>query len=149
MRKLRVSARDLLFALRNRVPGTVHYLDTETGEVIPVFAFNRDKVLAQVRADRPRYLRLAPETSRQGYEIVKRFINLVGRKEVRRELEAAAAGEQAFRRFRERLEQWPEEKLRWQKYRAEMTADSVRRRLTESGITLVLDFGPGQDPPPD
>lgn len=149
MRKLRVPARDLLFALRNRVPGTVHFLDTETGEVIPVFSFNRDKVMEQVRAHRKRYLRLAPETSRQGYEIMRRFISLVGSAEIRRELERAAAGEHAFRRFRERLEQWPDEKLRWQKYRAEMTADSVRRRLAESGITLVLDFGPGHDPQPD
>jgi hypothetical protein len=149
VRKLRVSARDLLFALRNRAPGTVHYLDTETGEVIPIFGFNRDKVLEQVRANRDRYLRLAPESSRQGYEIMRRFINLVGRAEVRHELEQATVGEHAFSRFREALEQWPEEKLRWQRFRAEMTAEPVKRRLAEAGVELELECDSDKPARPD
>lgn len=139
-----MSARDLLFALRNRMPRTVHYLDTETGEVIPVFGFNRDKLLSRVRTDRARYLRLAPESSRRGYEIMLRFISLVGDREIRLALEEAAAGTHAFRRFRELLEQWPEEKLRWQRFRAEMTAEPLKQKLAEAGIELELSFDSDQ-----
>jgi hypothetical protein len=144
VRKLKVSARDLLFALRNRMPRTVHYLDTETGEVIPVFGFNRDKLLAQVRADRARYLRLAPESSRRGYEIMRRFISLVGDREARLALEQAAAGKHAFRRFREELDRWPGEKSRWQRFRAEMTAEPLKAKLAAAGIELELSFDSDQ-----
>ena len=58
MRVIRVSTRDLLFAMENRVPGTTHYLNTETGEVVPVFGYNREQILAEIRQFPKRYVRL-------------------------------------------------------------------------------------------
>ena len=138
MRKLRVAARDLMFALRNRVPGTSHYLDTETGEVVPVFSFNRDKVLAEVKSEPDRFFRLAPESSRRGWEIMQAYIATVSRDGLRAELEEAVKGEHAFRRFREVLKVYPSEQTRWHRFRTDSTARPVRERLEKWGVELEL-----------
>ena len=83
VRVLRVSTRDLLFAMENRVPGTTHYLNTETGEVVPVFGFNRDQILAEIRQFPKRYMRLAPQAGRSGYNAMVEFARTVSRPELR------------------------------------------------------------------
>jgi hypothetical protein len=138
--KITISARDMVFALRNRMPGTTHYLDTTTGQIIPAFAYNRTRLLASVRAERDRYMRLAPESSRRGYEIMRDFIGTISREERRRRFEDAVAGENAFRNFREVLDELPAEKKRWERYRAEMMGARIREKLREMGIEMELDY---------
>ena len=101
MRTLKASSRDLLFALENRVPGTTHYLDTETGEVIPVFSYNREKILADVQLHPNRFVRLAPQSGRDGYHVMEEFTRTVSRaRKLRARLEAALKDEHVFREFR-------------------------------------------------
>ncbi|MFO7638182.1 MAG: UPF0158 family protein [bacterium] len=140
MRKLRVLARDLVFALQGRAQGTVHYLDLETGAVIPVFGFNRDRVLATVRATPSRYTRLAPRTGRRDYEVMARFVETVDDDDLRGRLRAAIAGENVFSGFRSEVDRAPAERARWERYRAEKVADGLRARLAEAGIALELVF---------
>lgn len=138
MRTIRVSTHDLLFALTSRMPDTSHYLDTETGEVIPVFGFNRDRILAMVKAEPARYLRIAPQSGGQGFEMMKRFCRSVTRSELRRRLEAALGEENAFRKFRQTVKEVPSEHRRWQKFRVETMAQGLRARLREKAIELEL-----------
>ncbi len=138
MRTVKVLARDLLFALDNRMPDTNHYLDTETGEVIPVFSFNRDRILAQLKVESDRYVRLAPQSGRRGYEIMEQFTKTVNRAELRSRLEAALGQESAFRNFRAVLKQEPFELKRWHGFRAEMIVQTIRDRLKEKDIRLEL-----------
>jgi hypothetical protein len=140
VRKIRVSARDLVFALRGLAPGTVHYLDLTTGEVIPVFAFNRERLLAAVRAEPERYLRLAPRTGRRDYEVMSRFVETVDDDRLRGRLRDAIIGDNVFARFRSELDGHPAEQARWERYRAVQTAAALGTRLRESGIELELVF---------
>jgi hypothetical protein len=138
VRVLRVSTRDLLFALENRVPGTTHYLNTETGEVTPVFGFNRDKILADVRKYPKLWLRLAPQSGHAGYNAMVEFCRSVSRTELRAQLEAALNGPGAYRRFRTLLKAEPREHARWQQFRGEKVAGHLRGRLEADGITIEL-----------
>ncbi|MFO7675743.1 MAG: UPF0158 family protein [bacterium] len=140
MRKLRVYARDLAFALRGRAPGTVHYLDLETGDVIPVFAFNRERVLATVRAEPGRYLRLAPRAGRHDYAVMSRFVETVDDDALRGRLRSVIDGAGAFARFRAELEPHRNELTRWEHYRAEQAAADLARRLLAQDIELALEF---------
>ena len=138
MRVIRVSTRDLLFAMENRVPGTTHYLNTETGEVIPVFGFNRDTILAEVKQFPKRYLRLPPQSGRSGYNAMVEFAKTVSRPELRAELEAALDGTGVYRRFRAALKNEPREYARWQQFRGEKVAWRLRQRLEADGIAIEL-----------
>jgi len=138
VRVLRVSTRDLLFAMENRAPGTAHYLNTETGEVVPVFAFSRDQILAEVRQFPKRYLRLPPLSGRSGYNTMVEFTCTVSRPELRAQLEASLDGPGVYRRFRAALQAEPREYTRWQQFRGEKVAGGLRKRLEAAGIGIEL-----------
>ncbi|MEO0077987.1 MAG: UPF0158 family protein [candidate division WOR-3 bacterium] len=138
MRELKVLKKDLLFALDNRAEGIPHYLDTETGEVVPVFSYNRDRLLSEFRAVPGRYVRLAPLSGRQGYAVMEEFTRTVANVPLRSRLTAALQSENVFRSFRAALVDYPEELERWRHFRAESVTQGIRDRLKELGIELVL-----------
>ncbi|MEO0009017.1 MAG: UPF0158 family protein [candidate division WOR-3 bacterium] len=138
MRKLRVSERDLLFALTNQMQETAHYLNLETGEVIPVFSFNRDEILKLIRQHPDRYLRLAPQSSRESQEMLKGFIRTISRQSLKTQLLSALQEKRVFARFREVLARFPNELKRWHSYRIMILTEPLRRKLREKGVELVL-----------
>ena len=124
--------------MENRVPGTTHYLNTETGEVVPVFGFNRDQILAEVREFPKRYMRLPPQSGRSGYNAMVEFCRTVSRPELRAQLEAALDGPGVYRRFRAAIKVEPREFNRWQQFRGENVAGHLRKRLEADGIAIEL-----------
>lgn len=138
MRKLTVLERDILFALTSQMQDIAHYLDIETGDVIPVFSYNRDAVLSQIKADPHRFVRLMPQTSRQGREMMKRFIETVRRPDLRARLTAAIKREKAFIRFRQVLLNFPDEFKRWQQFRVMFVTEPLKIKLREQEIELIL-----------
>jgi hypothetical protein len=141
VRTLRVPAKDLLFALDNRVPGTPHYIDTASGEVIPVFGFNRDKLLTEIRSQPGRFFRIAPPSGRQGFLAMEQFIATVKDAAFRTRLEAALKETNVFRAFREALAENEAEDDRWQRFRLDALTESLRGRLRDAGFELVMDSG--------
>ncbi len=138
MRQLKVLERDLLFALTNQVEETAHYLDLETGEVIPVFSFNRNEILALIKQNPCRYVRLAPQTSREGREMVQRFIATVSRADLRARLTQATKKGRVFSQVRAVLEEFPEELRRWRQFRLMVLTEPLKKKLQERGVELVL-----------
>jgi hypothetical protein len=143
VRTIKVSERDLMFALTNRMPGTTHYLDADTGEVVPVFGFNRDKILSEVRREPGRYLRLAPQTGAEGIHIMADFIRTVSQHALRRQLEAAISGEHPFAKFRHLLKESQPEYRRWLQFRRMVSVQSLREKLLSRGVDL--NFVPDQE----
>lgn len=138
MRQLKVAERDLLFALTNQVQEIAHYLDLETGEVIPVFSFNRAEILARIKECPNRYLRLVPQSARQGREMMLRFIETVSRADLRGRLTRAIAEGRVFGQFRSVLMSFPQELRRWRQFRTMYLTSPLREKLKERGIVLVL-----------
>ncbi len=138
MRSIKVPARDIVFAMSNRMPNTNHYLDTETGDVVPVFGFNRDAILAMLKQQPDRYVRLAPQSGRRGFEVMQQFTATVSRKGFRQKLKQTLDGKHSFRRFREVLHEEPDEYRRWKLFRLENMARPLREKLKEKGIKLEL-----------
>jgi hypothetical protein len=150
VRKLKVLERDLLFALTNQVQETAHYLDLETGDVIPVFSFNRDKILARAKEQPERYLRLVPQSARQGREMMERFIQTVSQEDLKARLTRAIAGSRAFSQFRAVLANFPREQRRWRQFRMMYLTTGLREKLRAREIELVLVSDESeQEPEPD
>ncbi|MGQ9708778.1 MAG: UPF0158 family protein [bacterium] len=138
MRKLTVLERDLLFALTNQMQDIAHYLDLETGEVIPVFSFNRSEILSRVKENTGRFIRLMPQTSGQGVEMMQRFIETVRRRDLRARLIGAIKEGKVFSKFRSVLLNFPEEFRRWQRFRVMFITANLRERLRQKGVELEL-----------
>ncbi len=138
MRTIRVSAWDLFFVLDSHLPGTNHYLDAETGDVIPVLAWNRNRVVEQAKAEHERYIRLAPLSGRRGYQAMQEFIETVSRSELRTRLEAALKDEHPFSSFRTALNDDRAEFSRWKEFRTEAITKPLRERLKQQDIVLEL-----------
>lgn len=130
--------RDLLFALTNQMPKTAHYLDLETGDVIPVFSFNQDEILAQVREQPERFIRLVPQTKSDGLKMMQQFIKTVSRQDLKTKLTEALNEERKFGHFRAVLRAEPEEFKRWQQFRVMVLTEPLKKRLEEREVELVL-----------
>ncbi len=138
MRKLPVLERDLLFALTNQMQDNTHYLDLETGDVIPVFNFNRDEILARIKKNPERFIRLVPQPRRQGRVMMERFMETVRNPELKARLFSVLDERRCFSRFRTILQDFPQEFKRWQNFRMMFITANLREKLRQRGIELEL-----------
>lgn len=120
------------------MPKTAHYLDLETGDVIPVFSFNREEILVQVREKPERFIRLVSQTKSEGLRMMQRFIATVSRQDLKTKLAEALNEGRKFGRFRAVLSAAPEEFKRWQQFRVMVLTEPLKKRLQERGWELVL-----------
>lgn len=138
MKKLLVDQKDLFFAFENRMPETNHYLNLVTGEIMPVFSFNRVKVLAQMKQEPDKYLRIRPLTTKMSFEIMKDYITTVPVPKIRKELAEALQKKGAFRNFRAVIDKYPEEKQHWNEFKRNKIMEYITNWLTGYGIELEL-----------
>jgi len=92
------------------------YLDTETGEVLPVSDDADDDLLTVPReelVESDRFTFIEPLESRLGWEEMRDFTGRVEDRRLRELLEVALAGKGAFGRFKAILADFPQERARW------------------------------------
>lgn len=113
--ELPIDLSDLAAALEDH-SGVAWYLDTETGEVLPVPEDADDDLLPVPRqelVESDRFALIEPIESRIGWEEMRDFAAHVEDRRLRERLEAALAGKGAFGRFKAVLSAFPAERARW------------------------------------
>ena len=106
---------DLATALEDH-SGLAWYLDTETGEVLPVSEDADDELLPVPReelVESDRFAFIEPLESRLGWEEMRDFTGRIEDRRLRQLLEVALAGKGAFGRFKAVLADFPEQRVRW------------------------------------
>lgn len=136
MKKLVIDQKDLYFAFENRMPETNHYLNLETGEILPVFSFNRGKILTEMDKNPDKYVKIMPLGSRGGVQIMKDYIETVPKPLIRQELKEALSKKGAFRGFRAVIDKYPTEKEHWVEFKRNATLKQIKDWLAEFGIEL-------------
>lgn len=81
-----------------------------------------------------RFLRIPPRESRDGYRDMEAFIETVADERLQRRLNGAITGRGAFRRFREVLDDHPNEQERWYAFRNERLRERALRWLRDEAI---------------
>jgi hypothetical protein len=141
-------------AFENNAPEVHSYLHLTTGEVLRVVDGVADPHMhARISAD-PNYLRIDPVSSREQYRWMERFIPMVDDTELRGKLAHAIDGKGAFRRFKDVLMTYAEDRERWFAFRSERLRTFMEAWLTAHAIKAVprpgWDGGPPSDEiPPD
>lgn len=134
------------------------YLDTETGEVISMpdnvmravedgdeeveSLSDWEQELAETAGsvfedEKDRFLEIPRRESREGYELMAAFAETVESKRLREKLAIALDGKGAFRRFRNVLNEHPDELERWYAFKDDSLREEAIQWLLGHGIEPV------------
>jgi len=133
---LKIDLSDLMEAFESGSGEAEWYLDRDSGEVIMVVEGmpidERD-----IDLEEERYLSVPTISSRGSYAIMEEFIATVKDDGVRTDLEDAIKGKGAFRRFKDVLNHYPEDRKRWFAFKEAAVMQEIMAWLAEEDITLM------------
>lgn len=124
-------------AFENNAPEVHSYLHMTTGEVMRVVDGVADPQMHVRIASDANYLRIEPVSSREQYRWMERFIPTVESVELKASLTQAIDGKGAFRRFKDVLMTYAEERERWFAFRSERLRTFMEAWLTAHAIKPV------------
>jgi hypothetical protein len=85
------------------------------------------------------YIDVPKADSRAGYRAMADFIDTVADRRFQAKLEAAIQGRGAFRRFKDALLHYPDERERWFTFNSARVRERVLAWLAEEGIAVILE----------
>lgn len=142
MRKLKINWNELMDAFDNCRIGYQYYLDIVTGEILYISDEWMDtdeieRLYEQIKSDRKRYLDIPTHSSSEGYQEMQAFAETVKDENLKEKLWIALDGRGAFRRFKDVLLGYPEERQRWFKFKEERLKSEINEWLEENEIELA------------
>jgi len=135
MRKLRVDFEEVVMAMEDQ--GTMEwYLDVQSGEVIPVpeegtLGEEDSELSDMIDANPSRFVEIPTLPSQEGYDDMAAFAATVKNAELERLLGAAMNGRGAFRRFKDALTGFPQERERWFRFKADRMEERILKWFHE------------------
>jgi hypothetical protein len=140
-KQLNIDLDELCEAMEDSSYEHEYYLDLETGEILFVSEYMDDeeteKLRDQIEADYNRYERIPTAESHEGYEDMADFIATVDNERLAELLEVAINGKGAFRRFKDVLLNYPEERERWFQFKGERMEERALEWLDDIDVTLA------------
>lgn len=133
--KVQVDWTSLEAAFENHAPDARSYLDKTTGEVFTVAGSEEGDGLAmRVQAAPDNFARVEPIPSREQYRMMERFIATVQHGELKERLQDSIVGKGAFRRFKDVVTQYADERKRWFTYRDVLAHQYILDWLKQNGV---------------
>ncbi len=138
---------DLTAAFENNAPDIHSYLNLHTGHVLRIVdgTPGSDDALTRAATD-PEWLVVDPVSSRDQYRWMERFIATVDEAELRDRLTAAIDGKGAFRRFKDVLLSFPDERERWFQFRTDLLKVEIDAWLKSHDLEAVAPPEPKPEP---
>jgi hypothetical protein len=137
---LNISLDELCEAMEDSSYENEHFLDLETGEILFVSEYMDDedseKLKERIEENFERYERIPKAESHEGYQDMVDFIATVDNEHLVELLEVAINGKGAFRRFKDVLLNYPEERERWFQFKDERMEERALEWLEDIGVTL-------------
>jgi len=139
-KSLNINLDELCEAMEDSSYENEYFLDLETGEILFLSEYMDDeeteKLKGQIEEDFDRYERIPKAESREGYQDMVDFIATVKDEHLTELLEVAINGKGAFRRFKDVLLNYPEERERWFQFKDERMEERVLEWLEDIHVTL-------------
>lgn len=138
---LKIDLDELCFAMEDSSYEDNYYLDRKTGEILLISEYMDDEEIEKLRdkidENPDRYERVPKAEPYEGYQDMEDFIATVEDKHLAELLEVAIDGKGAFRRFKDVLVRYPEERERWFRFKDERMEEKASEWLNDIGIRLV------------
>ena len=140
---LKIDLDELCSAMEDSSYEHEYYLDLETGEILFLSEYmddeETDKLREQIEQESDRYERIPVAESHEGYQDMEDFIATVKDEHLTDLLEVAINGRGAFRRFKDVLLRYPEERERWFQFKNERMQQRALEWLDDIGVTLDVE----------
>ena len=142
MRKVKVDLDELMDAFDDCRIGYQYYLDLETGELLHILdewmtTDEIERISERLNSEPERYLAIPTEGSHKGYQDMVAFTEGVENMDLKEKLLIALDGRGAFRRFKNVLSEYPEERQKWFKFKENRLKQRVIEWLEENEIELI------------
>ena len=143
MKKVKISLSDLINVFDSASQEERQYLDTETGEIIRIFdealgGIDDTKLEKKIETGlNVRYFAIPEQDSHEDYKDMSDFTRTIEDKNFQEKLEIALDGSGAFRRFKNVLSNYPQERDRWFAFKNERIKERVLEWLHVSELELV------------
>jgi hypothetical protein len=126
-------------AFENHAPDVRSYLDRRSGEIVTVLgAGDDDDPLVQRIAQQPEsFVIIEPVPSREQYRMMERFIETVTHPTLKERLADSIVGKGAFRRFKDIIGRFPEERKRWFAFRDVLLHRHILDWLKQCRVEIV------------
>jgi len=138
---LKINLDELCEAMENSSYENEYYLDLETGEILFLSEYMDDEETEKLRErlddDPDRYEPIPKAESHVGYEDMRDFIATVENEHLAELLEVAINGKGAFRRFKDVLLSYPEERERWFQFKDDRIQERALEWLDDNDVTLL------------
>lgn len=117
-----------------------YHLNLETGEILFISDYMDEEEVERLRSEIDEnsdcYKPIPRAESREGYEDMADFIVTVGDEHLQELLEVAINGEGAFRRFKDVLACYPDERERWLRFKDDKVRERALEWLESIGVSL-------------
>jgi hypothetical protein len=137
---LNINLDELCEAMEGSSYENEYFLDLETGEILFISDYMDDEetneLKDRIEEDFEHYERIPKAESHEGYQDMVDFITTVDNEHLAELLEVAINGKGAFRRFKDVLLNYPEERERWFKFKDERMEERALEWLDDIDVTL-------------
>lgn len=125
-------------AFENHAPDVQSVLDRESGEILVVSkdVNEDDPDVLRVQARPERFLPIEPVPSREQYRMMEHFIETVPEGPLQDQLKDCIVGKGAFRRFKDAVGRYPEERKRWFAFRDVLLHQHILEWLKRHKVEL-------------
>ena len=140
-KSLKIDLDELCSAMEDSSYEHEYYLDLTTGEILFLSEYMDDeetrKLRERIEEEPDRYEQIPRAESHEGYKDMEDFIATIKDKHLAELLEVAINGRGAFRRFKDVLLRYPEERERWFQFKDERIEERARGWLDDISVTLA------------
>lgn len=137
-KRLKIDIEDLTMAMEESSYEHEYFLDLRTGEMLLISDYMDSEETAQVRKkiddDPDRFEEIPKADSREGYQDMEDFIETIQDEHIAEVLSTAIEGRGAFRRFKDTLLRYPDERERWFKFKDDLMKQRAMEWLDEIGV---------------
>jgi hypothetical protein len=140
-KKLKIDLDELCSAMSDSSYEHEYYLDLETGEIIFLSEYTDDEEIGELKdkidEESDRYEQIPKLEPHEGYEEMQDFITTVKDERLILLLKVAINGKGAFRRFKDVLLDYPEERERWFQFKGAKEQERVLEWLDDIEVSLI------------
>ena len=123
-------------AFESHAPDATSWLHRDTGELV-THSFDADPAVRDRVGTNPLWVVVQPVPSREQYRMMERFIETVTHAPLKERLQDSIVGKGAFRRFKDVISRFPDERKRWFAFRDVLLHRHILEWLKETKLEVL------------
>lgn len=143
-KEINIDIDELIYTFQDH-SGAENFLDTKTGEIIHISELmdeeEKEKISMQIESELKRYLFIPSEDSSESYNDMLDFAVTLNNEDLKEKLLLTLKGKGVFRRFKDVLSNYPDERNMWFGFKEGRTKERVNEWLEENNINISSNEG--------